>query len=795
MHFISFIGLSQKTQRVLIYCGVLLFHSFIPLKGFAQALDYAFAVGAQDIYDNYTYANGLDVDKFGNTFISGTLEHISAPSTWDFDPGPGEYILENVPSTGCIEDIYVAKYDPEGNILWGFVIGGPSCDRSAEISTDEKGNVYISGSFGDTVDFDPGPGEFLMTSNDFRSGYVAKYSSQGTFIWAFLLQGLTFGEVKEIEVDHKENVYLIGEFGNSVDLDPSEAEYLISSAGSQDVFFAKYKSEGSFLWGHSFGDTEFDRGRAIEVDRLGNVIIGGAFWGIVDIDPSTKVVQLDSGEGDNAFLVKYSKNGRYRWGVNLGEDDFVTIEDLALDSKDKVYTTGSFSSENGIDFDAGSEEFVLSSEGFSDAYIARYNLEGQFEMATNFGGAASPFSSDIELGLDGSVFVSGVFSSTADFDPGPAKFELEGDFDAFVAKYSASGVFHWAFDIGEAFYGLEVGGFKVDKNDKIHIAGHFGEAFNNTLDFDPTLTSYIVDYVGANQDLYVAQYSDPEPLFRVNAGGKQILAEPLIWEMDTKHVPSAYLNMTTKKNNKTGSTNAEFNNPTPVVKAVFQDFRWDPRERIELPMLWEFPASERDYRACLLFVEHDEEYMSEGARVFDIVAEEELVVNDFDIYREAGAETTLRECFFTQVSDDLLNISLTPENNSGRPIISGIEITDVTAAVSRDVIQLSRQNNDTIHEIDVSIGNEIPKEVFLSQNYPNPFNPKTAITFGTRRAGWVRLSVYDLLGREISRLVDGSLDAGYHEVNFDGSRMPSGTYIYRLETSDRSATRQMFLLK
>ena len=90
---------------------------------------------------------------------------------------------------------------------------------------------------------------------------------------------------------------------------------------------------------------------------------------------------------------------------------------------------------------------------------------------------------------------------------------------------------------------------------------------------------------------------------------------------------------------------------------------------------------------------------------------------------------------------------------------------------------------------------ELPVSVKLSGNYPNPFNPQTTIEYALPRAAAVRLAVYDLLGREVALLVDGIRQAATYQVRFDGAGLPSGVYLYRLETPDQVLTRRMILLK
>jgi hypothetical protein len=91
--------------------------------------------------------------------------------------------------------------------------------------------------------------------------------------------------------------------------------------------------------------------------------------------------------------------------------------------------------------------------------------------------------------------------------------------------------------------------------------------------------------------------------------------------------------------------------------------------------------------------------------------------------------------------------------------------------------------------------NEIPVKFKLYNNYPNPFNPVTKIKFDLPNTSNVKLFVYDVLGREISRILDGELKAGKYEADFDASNLPSGVYFYRLITDGYNDTKKMLLIK
>jgi hypothetical protein len=94
-----------------------------------------------------------------------------------------------------------------------------------------------------------------------------------------------------------------------------------------------------------------------------------------------------------------------------------------------------------------------------------------------------------------------------------------------------------------------------------------------------------------------------------------------------------------------------------------------------------------------------------------------------------------------------------------------------------------------------STGVGIPKEVVLSQNFPNPFNPSTTIKYELPKSAMVRLNVFDMLGREVSVIVNERRDAGVHEVKFDGANLASGVYFYRLQAGDFTQTKRLLILK
>jgi hypothetical protein len=138
---------------------------------------------------------------------------------------------------------------------------------------------------------------------------------------------------------------------------------------------------------------------------------------------------------------------------------------------------------------------------------------------------------------------------------------------------------------------------------------------------------------------------------------------------------------------------------------------------------------------------------------------------------------------WTPVNQGLMNLpTVTSLAVSEKYLFAG---TDETGVLRRSLSEM----------LDVKSAQPRPSQYALYQNYPNPFNPSTTIKFELPRASQVNLSVFDILGRQVSVLVNEKKEAGVHEVKFNGSNLASGVYFYRLQAGDFVATKRLLLLK
>jgi Ca2+-binding RTX toxin-like protein len=250
---------------------------------------------------NFDGAHGIAVDGLGNVHTTGYFI-----GTVDFDPGATNFNLTGVSSYG---NAFVNKLDAAGNFAWAKQLGGIDPAYSSGIALDGLGNVYSTGAFRGTGDFDPGAGVFNMTSAGSDDGFVSKLDSAGNFVWANRIGGIYEDTAANIATDEFGNVYTTGMFFDTIDADPGVGTFTLISKGNADVFISKLNSAGNFVWAKGFGGVESDVANEIGLGSFGNVLTTGLFKGTVDFDPGPGVYnQSSGGTFVNAFISKLTQD-------------------------------------------------------------------------------------------------------------------------------------------------------------------------------------------------------------------------------------------------------------------------------------------------------------------------------------------------------------------------------------------------------------------------------------------------------------------------------------------------------
>ena len=228
-------------------------------------------------------------------------------------------------------------------LTWAKSIGGSSYYRGSSIKVDASGNVYTTGNFTGTADFDPGSGTFNLTA-DAAGGdiFISKLDASGNFIWAKSIGSIGNDVGSSISVDASGNVYITGYFAGfaggtaAADFDPGSGTFNLTSAGDADIFILKLDASGNFVWAKSMGGTTNEYGTSIALDASGNFYTTGSFQGTADFDPGTATFNLTSAGSagySDIFISKFDTSGNFVWAKSMGDS---TLHDagtsIALDS-------------------------------------------------------------------------------------------------------------------------------------------------------------------------------------------------------------------------------------------------------------------------------------------------------------------------------------------------------------------------------------------------------------------------------------------------------------------------------
>lgn len=455
----------------------------------AQNFEWAKSFGASVSDDK---GSCIVVDASGNVYTTG---HFS--NTVDFDPGAGTYNLSASGTSGK-SDIFVQKLDASGNFIWAKRFGASDHDKANSIAVDASGNVYVTGFFVYTVDFDPGTGTYNLTSEfGFNDIFILKLDASGSFVWAkrFGESSSVSDEGRSIAVDASGNVYTMGNFAGTIDFDPGTGVFNLSSPGGSNIFLQKMDASGNFLWAKSFSvGTTYPVGTPFSVDASQNVYMTGEFYGTVDIDPSTNTYNITSlGESD-IFVLKLDASGGFLWANAFGGSYFDEGKAITIDPSGNVYSAGRFS--NTVDFDPGVGTNSLTSNTYNkdDVFIQKVDASGSFIWAKSFGSITHDVPNAIALDGSNNVYSTGYFYYTVDFDPGAGTFELSSSGasrDQFVHKMNTEGEFLWAKSIGsnDEDEGLSI---RVDASDNVITTGYFSA----TVDFDPGVGTFNLTSTG-----------------------------------------------------------------------------------------------------------------------------------------------------------------------------------------------------------------------------------------------------------------------------------------------------------
>ena len=369
--------------------------------------------------------NSISIDSNGDVYATGYFN-----DTADFDPGAG---TSNLVSAGS-NDIFILKLDSDGDFVWAKSMGGTSTDVGNFLSIDSDDNIYTTGYFQDTVDFDPGAGTSNLVSGGLQDVFILKLDLDGELVWAKSIGGTGIDIAQSLYIDSDDDIYTVGRFASTVDFDPGAGTSNLASVGGLDVFILKLDTDGEFVLAKAMGGAGNDIGNSISIGSDGGIYTAGQFTGTADFDPGAGTSNLVSAGSTDIFISKLDTDGDFVWAKSVGGTGGDTGTSLGTDSSGNVYTTGGFSAT--VDFDPGAGTSNLVSAGTTDIFILKLDSGGDFVWVKSMGGTGDDYGNFLKSDSSGNIYINGYFSATVDFDPGAGTSNLVsvGNADVFIFK-------------------------------------------------------------------------------------------------------------------------------------------------------------------------------------------------------------------------------------------------------------------------------------------------------------------------------------------------------------------------
>ncbi|MBL0327941.1 MAG: SBBP repeat-containing protein [Bacteroidetes bacterium] len=262
-------------------------------------------------------------DGIGGVYVSGEF----AGSTLIFD---GDTLFNYGD-----RDVFVAKYDSIGNVLWARSAGSFSEDRGLGIDCDISGNVYVTG-WMDGVTADFGDTAFAC-SVDF---FLAKYDTQGSFVWVRSAGGTQDDRGESVCVDPNGNILVTGLFQSPQVVFGNDT--IINSSFARDALVVKYDSLGNVIWARGLGGPGMDYGESVTSDLFGNVYVTGPFGSASLVFGTNFLTNINPGS-DDCFIVKFDPSGAPIWAGSAGGPSYDNSYSVTTDSQGNVVICGLFS--------------------------------------------------------------------------------------------------------------------------------------------------------------------------------------------------------------------------------------------------------------------------------------------------------------------------------------------------------------------------------------------------------------------------------------------------------------------
>jgi uncharacterized protein (AIM24 family) len=675
--------------------------------------------------------------------------------------------------------------------LWSQRFGDASSQHGQSVVFDPSRNVAITGALRGTVDFGGGP----LTSAGRRDIFLAKFDASGNHLWSQRFGDAEDQVVWSVAFDPSGNVAITGWFEGTVDFGGGP----LTNTGGLDIFLAKFDASGTHLWSQRFGDATYQFGWSVAFDPSGNVAITGFFGGTVDFGggPLTSAGVLD------IFLAKFDASGTHLWSQRFGDAEDQLGYCVAFDPSGNVAITGGFWSS--VDFGGG----PLTSAGFEDIFLAKFDASGTHLWSQSFGDASSQHGQSVAFAPSRNIAITGSLRGTVDF--GGGSLTSAGFKDIFLAKFDAIGNHLWSQRFGDA-EDQHVRSVAFDPSGNVAITG----GFEGSVDFGGgPLTS------AGETDIFLVQF---------DVSGAHLWSQSF-GDASSQHGQSVAFDPSGNVA-ITGALKGTVDfGGGPLTSAGGRDIflaKFGP----SCQPICDQRTQGFWRRVCKK--PHPEELNGVEPYVGEIVALGSPIFDGFDagdicdLMKVSPPENDMCRKARRQFMALLLNVAsgrmtTCQELTDGSTVQDAIDqiktlldSPDHGSCERAKIIADDINNSRTLLDCDPNYSSAGPNNNPTSKSSPNPFISSTKIIYkiidpvvdpensqailSTENPQRIELRIYDLMGREVRTLVDGVQPTGNYSVNWDGKNyrgenVPSGVYFYRLQSGNFSVTKKLIILK
>jgi len=465
--------------------------------------------------ENQQSVADIKVDYEGNVIIAGSFK-----GKVDFNKS--ETIQSYLQSNGGY-DCFIAKYDSDGNYIWALSFGGDEDDFIQCLTINEFGNIYVAGSFRDTVNIGPNPSDVMMAIPNTTSMFFAQFNSNGSYNWSNYHSTQSDGaNASSITIDSNNNLYITGKFWGSYNFDANgDATY--SSLSHTNTFIAKYDNNGDFIWLNHLESNSNSGANDITIDSENNIFVTGNFKGTIIFNPQGDTINT-SLDVNSIYIVKYDSDGNFIWANSasgaITQSDAHQINGVTLttDNDGNCYIAGGIS--GNIIFSDDSQIFNLVTYGWPDIFLAKYSPAGTILWVDSYGDEARDYVSKITI-HNNNLYIIGQFEETINFNSenGQNLLISKGRNDVFLGKFDLEGNVLITKQIGDLF--IDYSKSLCISDDAIYLTG----MFYTKTDMDPSLSKYILSSSNSS-DIFILKLSPcVPPEVNVLQSGVQLTVE------------------------------------------------------------------------------------------------------------------------------------------------------------------------------------------------------------------------------------------------------------------------------